>query len=143
VLRIECDKCGRAGNYRLARLIAKYGLDAKLFDWSDEITADCPRKQARNLNDQCGGARIYQGWYRGPPPNNCPDSIIACCCIGRIASLGPENRFPAPFPPRQSSFVVVTGARCDGQGREWSQEFENTCGVRYRKNSLRLPWLDL
>ena len=29
-------------------------LDAKLFDWSDEITADCPRRQARNLNDQCG-----------------------------------------------------------------------------------------
>jgi hypothetical protein len=28
-------------------------MDAKLFDWSDEITADCPRKQAHNLNDQC------------------------------------------------------------------------------------------
>jgi hypothetical protein len=35
-------------------LIERYGIDAKLFDWSDEITADCPRKQARNLNDQCG-----------------------------------------------------------------------------------------
>jgi hypothetical protein len=32
----------------------RYGIDAKLFDWSDEITANCPRKQARNLNDQCG-----------------------------------------------------------------------------------------
>jgi hypothetical protein len=32
----------------------RYGIDAKLFDWSDEITADCPRKQAKNLNDQCG-----------------------------------------------------------------------------------------
>ena len=31
-----------------------YGIDAKLFDWPDEITADCPRKQAKNLNDQCG-----------------------------------------------------------------------------------------
>ena len=36
------------------RLIERYGIDAKLFDWSDEITADCPRKQAKNLNDQCG-----------------------------------------------------------------------------------------
>ena len=44
---------GAAANM-LARLIARYGLDAKLFDWSDEITADCPRKQAKNLNDQCG-----------------------------------------------------------------------------------------
>jgi hypothetical protein len=31
-----------------------YGIDATLLDWSDEITADCPRKQARNLNDQSG-----------------------------------------------------------------------------------------
>jgi len=54
VLRIECDKCGRTGNYRLARLIAKYGLDAKLFVWTDELTADCPRKQARSQIDQCG-----------------------------------------------------------------------------------------
>jgi len=28
--------------------------DVKLFDWSDEITADCPRKQAMNLSNMCG-----------------------------------------------------------------------------------------
>jgi hypothetical protein len=54
VLKVECDKCGRFGRYHVERLIERYGIDAKLFDWSDEITADCPRKQARNLNDQCG-----------------------------------------------------------------------------------------
>jgi hypothetical protein len=54
VLNVECAKFDRRGRYRLDRLIEKYGIDAKLFDWSDEITADCPRKQARNLNDQCG-----------------------------------------------------------------------------------------
>jgi len=54
VLRITCDKCGRSGQYRVDRLITRYGIDAKLFDWSDEITADCPRRQAKNLNDQCG-----------------------------------------------------------------------------------------
>jgi hypothetical protein len=55
-LNIECDKCGRRDRYRLDRLIARYGIDAKLFDWSDEITADCPRKQVKNLNDSrfCG-----------------------------------------------------------------------------------------
>jgi hypothetical protein len=26
------------------RLVLRYGIDAKLFDWSDEITADRPRK---------------------------------------------------------------------------------------------------
>jgi hypothetical protein len=36
------------------RLIERYGIDAKLFDWSDEITADCPRKHSENLYDQCG-----------------------------------------------------------------------------------------
>jgi hypothetical protein len=36
------------------RVIMRYEIDAKPFDWSDEITADCPRKQARNLSDQCG-----------------------------------------------------------------------------------------
>ena len=54
VLRIEGEKRGRSGQYRLDRLIMRYGIDAKLFEWSDEITADCPRKQAKNLNDACG-----------------------------------------------------------------------------------------
>jgi hypothetical protein len=38
VLRIQCAKCGRAGKYRLAVLIAKYGRDEKLFTWADELT---------------------------------------------------------------------------------------------------------
>jgi hypothetical protein len=32
-------------------LIAKYGRDAKMFDWSSELTADCPRKLARDESD--------------------------------------------------------------------------------------------
>jgi hypothetical protein len=43
-----------AGRYHLYRLIERHGIDAKLFEWSDEITANCPRKQSRNLNDQSG-----------------------------------------------------------------------------------------
>jgi hypothetical protein len=54
VLRIECDKCGRKGRYRVDGLVKKYAIDAKLFDWSDEVAADCPRKIAMNLNDMCG-----------------------------------------------------------------------------------------
>jgi hypothetical protein len=52
VLRLECDKCGRHGRYRLDRLIEQYGIDAKLFDWEPE--PDCPRKIARNDYDPCG-----------------------------------------------------------------------------------------
>jgi hypothetical protein len=54
VLNVECDKCGRRGRYHLDRLIERYGVDAKPFDWTDEIAADCPRKQAMSLNDICG-----------------------------------------------------------------------------------------
>jgi hypothetical protein len=47
--RITCEKCGRSGQYRVDRLIVRYGIDAKLFEWSDEIAADCPRKHSGNL----------------------------------------------------------------------------------------------
>jgi hypothetical protein len=54
ILHVECENCGRRGRYHLDRLIERYGIEAKLFDWTDEISADCPRKQAMNLNDICG-----------------------------------------------------------------------------------------
>lgn len=54
LLRVRCDKCERDGCYGLSRLIAKRGRDGKVIDWLDELTADCPKKQARKLNDPCG-----------------------------------------------------------------------------------------
>ena len=38
-------------SYRLNGLIEKRGRDAKLIDWLDELTAECPKKIARNMND--------------------------------------------------------------------------------------------
>jgi hypothetical protein len=29
-------------------------VNAKVIDWLDVITADCPKKSAHNMNDQCG-----------------------------------------------------------------------------------------
>jgi hypothetical protein len=54
VLRVSCEKCGRDGCYGLSRLIDKRGRDAKVIDWLDELTADCPKKIAHNMNDPCG-----------------------------------------------------------------------------------------
>ena len=54
VLYVHCQKCGRAGRYRLDRLIKERGRNAKLIDWLGEITADCPKKIAHNMNDPCG-----------------------------------------------------------------------------------------
>jgi hypothetical protein len=38
VLRLECPKCGRSGRYRLADLIMRYGGDAKLFAFTEDVT---------------------------------------------------------------------------------------------------------
>jgi hypothetical protein len=42
------------GRYIVARLIRRRGRDAKLIDWLDELTAECPKKQACNMSDPCG-----------------------------------------------------------------------------------------
>jgi hypothetical protein len=54
LLRVACDKCGRTGRYPLQRLVENRGRNAQVGDWLDEITADCPKKQAQNMNDPCG-----------------------------------------------------------------------------------------
>ena len=54
VLHVTCEKCGRDGRYILARLIRNRGRDGKFIDWLDELTADCTKKQASNMNDPCG-----------------------------------------------------------------------------------------
>ena len=67
VLRIICDKCGRSGQYRVDRLIIRYGIDAKLFDWSDE-----PRPTAR------GSRRELEQ----PAPRTVPRSAKSCVTFG-------------------------------------------------------------
>ena len=54
LLRVSCEKCGRDGSYSLGRLIRERGSNAKLIDWLDVITADCPKKIAHDMNDPCG-----------------------------------------------------------------------------------------
>jgi hypothetical protein len=53
-LRVECAKCGRAGRYRLANRIMRYGRDAKIFTLTDDVTANCARKHARSDSDPRG-----------------------------------------------------------------------------------------
>jgi hypothetical protein len=50
---VTCDRCGRNGHYRLERLIADRGSNAKIVDWLDELTADYSIKQAQNWSDRC------------------------------------------------------------------------------------------
>ena len=53
-LRVECAKCGRSSQYRLADLLMRYGRNAKLFAFTDDVTANCERKRARSDSDPCG-----------------------------------------------------------------------------------------
>jgi hypothetical protein len=54
VLKVKCSKCPRQGHYIVPRLIRAYGMNAKVIDWIDVLTADCPKRIANNMNDQCG-----------------------------------------------------------------------------------------
>jgi hypothetical protein len=51
MLELVCDKCGRRGRYRLARLVAAHGADKKLPDLRVELAA-CTR--AGDVRDPCG-----------------------------------------------------------------------------------------
>ena len=53
VLRVEYSKRGRFGRYPLRGLIEKRGRHARILDWLDGLTADCPRKRAASISDQC------------------------------------------------------------------------------------------
>ena len=55
LLRVSCDKCGRAGRYRVQHLIDEHGRDGKIVDWLDEIAVECP-KRATGMSDVGRGA---------------------------------------------------------------------------------------
>jgi len=51
VVKLCCEKCGHAGQYRKAKLIEYFGADIRLPDLREEI-AQCAR--ARQVRDACG-----------------------------------------------------------------------------------------
>lgn len=50
LVRLTCEKCRRAGQYRKAKLVEPYGPDIRLPDLCEEI-AQCER--ARQMHDAC------------------------------------------------------------------------------------------
>jgi hypothetical protein len=53
VLRLDCPKCGKWGQYLVDRLLIRYGSDTKLLDWMEGLLVDCPRMQSQNSDDPC------------------------------------------------------------------------------------------
>jgi hypothetical protein len=50
-LSIECEPCGRADRYNVARLMEQYG-DAKLAELL-YVLADCPKARSQSVYDRC------------------------------------------------------------------------------------------
>jgi hypothetical protein len=50
LVRIACAKCGRAGQYRRATLLERYGPDMAMPELRHEL-AQCPRRHT--MNDPC------------------------------------------------------------------------------------------
>src|SRR5262245_54761162 len=53
VVKVACGKCGRVGQYSLARLIERHGRDGNVADLIDAVAADCPKRKAANFSDRC------------------------------------------------------------------------------------------
>jgi hypothetical protein len=77
-LRVTCEKCGRAGRYRLDRLIAEHGAEAKIPDWIAKISSDCPKRQAASISDRCA--------------IQCPDLLPSFACRWSEAALRHADR---------------------------------------------------
>jgi len=52
MLRLWCEKCDRSGQYRIDRLIEKYGPDIALPDLRHEL-AECPHRR-----DMCNPCQV-------------------------------------------------------------------------------------
>jgi len=68
VLYVDCAKCKHSGGYKVQRLIEERGRDRKVIDWLDEISADCSKKRAANMGDQCGARCPYLPRVLQSPP---------------------------------------------------------------------------
>lgn len=75
IVRITCGLCPRRGEYRLARLAAKFGPETSLNDLVYELSADCPyqrsrwRRPPRKYEVRCC-ARLQD--VEGPAPPDVP-----------------------------------------------------------------------
>lgn len=55
LLHVVCRRCERRGQYRLARLVERYGRSAAVAQFLDDVSADCPRRTnpAVSIYERC------------------------------------------------------------------------------------------
>jgi hypothetical protein len=53
MLRVECEKCGRKGQYRVMRLMKELGPEATLWGFIETVTTNCERRKKKDIRDPC------------------------------------------------------------------------------------------
>jgi hypothetical protein len=53
MLRIECTRCTRKGQYNVAKLIARHGQRGNMSKWVSDLRGDCPKRNAPHLHERC------------------------------------------------------------------------------------------
>jgi hypothetical protein len=92
IVRFACTLCSRRGEYRLARLAAKYGPEADLASVLYAVTLDCP--------------------YSRHPSKPKPKKYEARCGA-RYEDLATEDRAPDDVPPaaKRARLTVIDGKK--------------------------------
>jgi hypothetical protein len=67
-VRLGCSRCGRQGQYRLARLAAKYCSDIEMRRLLEHLASDCAMwgRQRHPFKEQCGAFFVDTGNPRPP-----------------------------------------------------------------------------
>ena len=52
VLRVECTRCQRKGRYSVRRLIEKFGRQANMMKWREQLNGDCHKRDAPQMHDR-------------------------------------------------------------------------------------------
>ena len=89
IVRLGCRYCNRRGQYRLARLAAKFGAEIGLDDLLDRLAFDCP-------------------WRRSPTDRR-PGKYDVTCGAMFIDLDGPPP--PSDLPPGAMGLRIIQGGK--------------------------------
>lgn len=53
ILRVECTRCQRKGQYHVAKLIQRYGRHGNMMKWKEMLNSDCPKRDAHIYYERC------------------------------------------------------------------------------------------
>jgi hypothetical protein len=104
MLRIECTRCARRGQYSVAKLIAQHGHRGNMSKWVSDLRGDCPKRTAGHLHERCDliCPDLPKMLVGGSPA---PGGTERACAIGArpVGKRVPLGSGPAPLARRQAA----------------------------------------